>query len=60
MSGPDRTINVLKLFTLEKPAWTVEMVAAALKVSVSSAYRYVAALVAADLLRGFADSQDAI
>jgi len=50
MSGPDRTINVLKLFTLEKPAWTVEMVAGVLKVSISSAYRYVAALVAAGLL----------
>ena len=41
MSGPDPAINVLKPFTLEKSAWTVEIAATALKVSVSSAYRYV-------------------
>lgn len=50
MAGQDRTIGVLKLFTLEKPAWTVEAVAEALGVSVSSAYRYVATLVEAGLL----------
>lgn len=50
MAGPDRTISVLKLFTLETPAWTVERVAAALGVSASSAYRYVAVLTEAGLL----------
>ncbi len=50
MAGPDRTISVLKLFTLDRPAWTVEDAAAALGVSASSAYRYVAALTEAGLL----------
>jgi DNA-binding IclR family transcriptional regulator len=50
MAGPDRTINVLKLFTLAKPAWSVEEAAAALKVSDSSAYRYFAVLTEAGLL----------
>ncbi|MFY0108237.1 helix-turn-helix domain-containing protein, partial [Acinetobacter baumannii] len=38
------------LFTLDRPAWTVERVAAALGVSASSAYRYVAVLTEAGLL----------
>ncbi len=50
MPGPDRTISVMKLFTLDKPGWTVEEAAAALQVSVSSAYRYFAALTEAGLL----------
>jgi DNA-binding IclR family transcriptional regulator len=50
MAGPDRTINVLKLFTLARPAWTVEEAAAALGVSESSAYRYFAVLTEAGLL----------
>lgn len=50
MAGPDRAIGVLRLFTLEKPAWTVEEAAGALQVSASSAYRYFAALVEAGLL----------
>lgn len=50
MAGPDRTISVLKLFTLDRPAWTVEHAAAALGVSASSAYRYVAVLTEAGLL----------
>jgi DNA-binding IclR family transcriptional regulator len=49
MAGPDRTINVLKLFTLTRPAWSVEEAAAALGVSESSAYRYVAVLTEAAL-----------
>ena len=48
--GPDRAIGVLKLFTLEAPAWTVEDAASALGVSASSAYRYVAVLTEAGLL----------
>jgi DNA-binding IclR family transcriptional regulator len=50
MAGSDRTISVLKLFTLDRSGWTVEEVAMALQVSVSSAYRYVAALTEAGLL----------
>ncbi len=44
MAGSDRAIGALKLFTLERPDWTVEGVAAALGVSASSAYRYIATL----------------
>jgi len=50
MAGPDRTVSVLRLFTLEKPEWTVEAAAVPLQVSVSSAYRYFAALTEAGLL----------
>lgn len=50
MAGPDRTVGVLKLFTLARPAWTVEEAAATLRVSASSAYRYFAALTEAGLL----------
>lgn len=50
MAGPDRTISVLRLFTIETPAHSVEQVAQALDVSVSSAYRYMAALIDAGLL----------
>ena len=57
MMGPDRTILLLKLFTLDRPAWTVEAAAAALGVSVSSAYRYVAALTEAGLLTSAASGQ---
>lgn len=50
MAGPDRTVSVLKLFTLGRPAWTVEEAANELQVSASSAYRYFATLVDAGLL----------
>lgn len=50
MAGSDRTTSVLKLFTLEQPEWAVEDIATALRVSVSTAYRYVAALTEAGLL----------
>jgi DNA-binding IclR family transcriptional regulator len=50
MAGPDRTVSVLKLFTLERPAWTVEEAACILGVSDSSAYRYFAVLTEAGLL----------
>lgn len=50
MAGPERTIAVLKLFTLETPEWTADQVATALRVSVSSAYRYLAILSEAGLL----------
>jgi len=54
MAAPDRMISVLRLFTLDKPSWTVEKAALALEVSVSSAYRYFAALTEAGLLTSFA------
>ena len=50
MAGPDRLVSVLRLFTLERPAWTVEEAAGALQVSASSAYRYFAVLTEAGLL----------
>jgi DNA-binding IclR family transcriptional regulator len=40
----NRTIKVLRLFSLDRPAWTVEKISAALGLSISSAYRYVSAL----------------
>ncbi len=54
MAGTERAIGALKLFTVEQPDWTVEQVAAALRVSTSSAYRYVATLEDAGLLTSFA------
>ena len=50
MASSERAIGVLKLFTIEKPEWTVEEVATSLKVSAASAYRYVATLSEAGLL----------
>jgi DNA-binding IclR family transcriptional regulator len=50
LAGPDRAINVLRLFTLNRPAWTVEEAASVLGVSESSAYRYFAVLTEAGLL----------
>lgn len=50
MAGPDRAVQVLRLFTVEKPDWSVEQAARALGVSAPSAYRYFAALVEAGLL----------
>ena len=43
-------LGVLKLFTLDRPVWTVDQVAERLDVSTSSAYRYVAALAEAGLV----------
>ena len=40
----DRSLSVLKLFTLDRPAWTVEAISKALEVSISTAYRYILAL----------------
>jgi DNA-binding IclR family transcriptional regulator len=44
MGTTDRSLSVLKLFTLDRPVWTAEEIVAALGVSVSTAYRYVLAL----------------
>lgn len=43
-SSPEKTVSVLSLFTIEKPAWTVEAACVELNVSVSTAYRYFATL----------------
>jgi DNA-binding IclR family transcriptional regulator len=40
----DRSLSVLKLFTLDRPVWTAEEIAKTLDVSMSTAYRYVLAL----------------
>nr|WP_063978156.1 IclR family transcriptional regulator [Massilia sp. JS1662] len=40
----DRSLSVLKLFTLDRPVWTAEDIARTLDVSMSTAYRYVLAL----------------
>ncbi len=40
----DRALGVLGLFSLDKPIWTAEEVAARLEVSISSAYRYLSNL----------------
>ena len=50
MAATDRTIGVLKLFTLKKSAWTVEDAAVTLGVSASSAYRYFSKLTEAGFL----------
>ncbi|MFC7514595.1 IclR family transcriptional regulator [Herbaspirillum sp. GCM10030257] len=44
MATTDRSLSVLKLFTLDNPVWTVEEIAKELQVSMSTAYRYVLAL----------------
>ena len=44
MGTTDRSLSLLKLFTLERPAWTAEAAALALDVSISTAYRYLLAL----------------
>ena len=46
----DRSLSALKLFTLDNPVWTVEEIAKALAVSMSTAYRYVLALEDAGLV----------
>lgn len=46
----DRSLSVLKLFTLDRPVWTVEAISKTLAVSISTAYRYVLALEEAGLV----------
>ena len=57
MADSDRSIGLLKLFTLQKPVWTVDAAAEALQVSPSSAYRYFAVLTKAGLLTTAATGQ---
>lgn len=44
MATTDRSLSLLRLFTLEHPAWTAEEAAASLGVSISTIYRYLLAL----------------
>lgn len=50
MSTANRLLNVLALFTMERPQWTVEEAAADLGLTISTAYRYFKSLVEAGLL----------
>ncbi|NIF55076.1 IclR family transcriptional regulator C-terminal domain-containing protein [Burkholderia sp. Ax-1724] len=50
MSASDRSLSVLKLFTVEHPEWTAEEVASELEVGIATAYRYLAALDEAGLV----------
>jgi DNA-binding IclR family transcriptional regulator len=50
MSSLDRMFDVLSLFSLERPLWTVDEATAALKHSRSTVYRYIRTLVRAGLL----------
>jgi len=50
MNRANRVNSVLRLFTAEKPMWTADEASAALEVSLSTAYRQLAALVKAGLL----------
>lgn len=44
MGTTDRSLSLLRLFTLDRPAWTAEEAALALDVSISTSYRYLLAL----------------
>jgi len=50
MAASDRSLTVLKLFSMERPEWTAEQVVAALDVSIATAYRYLSALEEAGLI----------
>jgi len=50
MSTANRLLNVLGLFTLERPQWTVEAAALELGLTLSTAYRYFKSLVEAGLV----------
>src|SRR5262245_14784961 len=50
MNRANRVNSILRLFTAEKPSWTPEEAAAALAVSLSTAYRQLSALLRAGLL----------
>jgi DNA-binding IclR family transcriptional regulator len=50
MAASDRSLSVLKLFTVEYPEWTAEEVAVELDVGIATAYRYLSALDEAGLV----------
>lgn len=53
MTTADRLLNVLSLFTIEHPEWTVEEAAGELGLAVSTAYRYFRSLSKAGLIVAF-------
>jgi DNA-binding IclR family transcriptional regulator len=57
MPTSDRSLAVLKLFSMEKPVWTAGEAAAALDVSSSTAYRYLLALDEAGLVTSASSGQ---
>lgn len=50
MAASSKILEILRLFTIDEPAWRVDRIARAIKASPSTAYRYVAQLVASGLL----------
>ncbi|MBN3744358.1 MULTISPECIES: IclR family transcriptional regulator C-terminal domain-containing protein [Burkholderia] len=50
MSTSDRSLAVLKLFSIDKPVWTAEEISTALSVSLATSYRYLASLDEAGLV----------
>jgi DNA-binding IclR family transcriptional regulator len=50
MAASDRSLSVLKLFTIDRPEWTAEQIVAALDVSIATTYRYLSALEEAGLI----------
>jgi DNA-binding IclR family transcriptional regulator len=50
MVTSERLLNILGLFTIERPEWTVEAAAAALNVRISTTYRYFRSLVGAGFI----------
>lgn len=57
MSTANRLLNVLALFTLDRPEWTVEEAAAELGMTMSTAYRYFKSLVEAGLIAAHTPSR---
>lgn len=53
MDTAAKLLSILRLFSLDKPTWTVEEAAGQIRVSVSSAYRYFRSLCKAGLLEPF-------
>ena len=54
MNSADRLLGILRLFSVDKPVWTVEETARAIDVSVSQTYRYINSLVKACMLESVA------
>ena len=54
MSTADRVLGVLKLFTMDRPQWTIDEAAQAMGLPVSTMYRYFRSLTGAGLLVNFA------
>jgi len=57
MSTADRLLNVLELFTMDRPEWSVEEAASELGMTRSTAYRYFKSLVDAGLIAAHTPSR---